>query len=284
MLWQILSIEYTKITKRQMFWVELAIMAFAILIIELALYANFNNPGSNVIPADERIQLQQMITWPGALVTALNLTGGNAIGGILLVILAGTVTAQEYRWRTLQLLLSRGVSRPLLGIAKYTALVFPALSIVLIATLTSCVISFVMSMHLNGTLLLGQINVLQLVLSIARTICTLLPYGALTFMLAIASRSSAVAIACGTAFTLLIEDLLMQLLGLFGDMAQHISQYFPTALSESLLSMNQAINGIKLGIPASPTDPWIACLGLIAWTLLFLGLSLFILQRQDLSE
>ena len=284
MLWHILSIENTKITKRQMFWVGLAMMAFAILIIELALYASFNNPGSNVIPADDRSQLQQMITWPGALVTALNLSGGNAIGGILLVILAGTVTAQEYQWRTLQLWLSRGISRPILGIAKYAALVLPALSIVLIATLTSSVIAFVMSMHLNGSLLLGQINFLQLVFSIARTTCTLLPYGALTFMLAIVSRSSAVAIASGIAYTLLIEDLLMQLLGLFGEMGQYISQYLPAALSDSLLNLNQAIIGIEPGIPANSSTPCIASLGLITWTLLFLGLSLFILQRQDLSE
>jgi ABC-type transport system involved in multi-copper enzyme maturation permease subunit len=213
----------------------------------------------------------------------LNLAGGNAIGGLLFVVLVGAITAQEYNWRTLHLWLCRGIPRPLLGAAKFSALLLPALWIVLAALVTGGAITGIISTQVDGSLHLDQMNFLQLLFSVARTTYTLLPYGALTFLLAVASRSTVVAISVGLSYVLLLENLLMQLLGLLGETMQSITQYMPAALGNSLIVLNQATDLIPSSTPSSSVIPWIAALGIAAWTLLFLSLSLLILQRQDLA-
>ena len=213
----------------------------------------------------------------------LNFAGGNALGGLLFVVLVGAITAQEYNWRTMHLWLSRGIPRPLLGAAKFTALLLPALLIVLTALVTGGVISGIISAQIDGSLPLDQVNILQLFFSVTRTTYTLLPYGALTFLLAVASRSTVVAISGGLSYALLLESVLMQLLGLLGETLHSMTQYIPAALGNSLLALNQATDMVTSSPSSSSVIPLIAALGIAAWTLLFLGLSLLIIQRQDLT-
>lgn len=284
MFWKVLSIENTKIYRRKLFWVELVLMALVVLFLQIVLDATIEaSINGTAMTAADRLEVKQMIILPSALVNVLNLASGNAIGGLLFVVLVGAITAQEYNWRTLHLWLSRGIPRPLLGAAKFTALLLPALWIVLTALVTGGVITGIISAQVDGSLHLDQMNFLQLLFSVARTTYTLLPYGALTFLLAVASRSTVVAISVGLSYVLLLENLLMQLLGLLGETMQSITQYMPAALGNSLIVLNQATDMIASSTPSCSVIPWIAALGIAAWTLLFLSLSLLILQRQDLA-
>jgi ABC-type transport system involved in multi-copper enzyme maturation permease subunit len=284
MFWKVLSIENTKIYRRKLFWVELVLMALMVLILQIAIDATVEaSINGTAMTADDRLEVRQIITWPGALVNVLNLASGSALGGLLFVVLVGAITAQEYNWRTLHLWLSRGIPRPLLGTVKFTALLLPALLIVLTALVTGGAITGLLSAQIDGSLHLDRVNSLQLLYSAARTTYTLLPYGALTFLLAIASRSTVVAISVGLSYVLLLESALMQLLGLFGESLRSVTQYMPAALGNSLLVLNQATDLAASSLPVSSVSPLIAVLGIAAWTLLFLGLSLLIIQRQDLT-
>jgi ABC-type transport system involved in multi-copper enzyme maturation permease subunit len=285
MFWHALSIENTKITRRKIFWVLLILIALIVLIIQLVLFGTYENGmGGLAIPEDERLSLAGAITWPGALVNNLTYVGGSAFGGLFFVILVGAVTAQEYTWRTLHLWLSRGVSRPVLVFAKFTALLLPAFLLVIIAFLISGLITAVTSIHINDALYLDQLNFVQLLLSILRTAYTLLPYGALTFFLAVVSRSTVVAISGGVSYVLLLESLISQLMELLGDPLRSLVQYLPDRLSESLLVVNQLALGFERVSVTSAGDSWMAALGIALWTFLFLGLSLWIFQNQDLKE
>ena len=285
MFWQILANENTKILRRRLFWVEIALVALIVIGLLLALYitveTNRNGAG---LPSEERLMLLQTVTWPGALVTVLSLTSGDGIGGLFLVILIGAVTAQEYTWRTLQLWLSRGIPRSLLVMAKFSALLLSAAWIVLAALITGGAITAYFSIQSNGSLPLEQVDFLHLVMSTIRTIYTLLPYGALTFLLAVASRSTVVAISGGLAYTLLLEDVLMQVSGLLGERLSQITAYLPGSLANSLLTLNQSTILIKSSLEVGSITPLQAGIGIGVWTLFFLGLSLWIFQRQDLSE
>lgn len=285
MYWKVFSIENTKIYRRKLFWVEIALMALMVLVLQIAIDATVDaSINGAAMTADERTEIKQMITWPGALVNVLNLASGNALGGLLFVVLVGAITAQEYNWRTLNLWLSRGIPRSLMGAAKFTALLLPALLIVLAAMVTGGAITGLLSVQIDGSLHLDQVNLLQLLYSVIRTTYTLLPYGALAFLLAVASRSTVVAISVGLSYVLILESILMQLLGLFGETLRSMIQYMPAALGESLFVLNQAIDMAASNPSASSVNPWIAALGIAVWTLLFLGISLFIIQRQDLTE
>ena len=284
MFWKVLSIENTKIYRRKLFWVELALMALMVIFLQIVLDATIEaSINGAAMTADDRLEIKQVITWPGALVNVLNLAGGNALGGLLFVVLVGAITAQEYKWRTIHLWLSRGIPRPLLGAAKFTALLLPALLIVLAGLVTGGIITGIISVQIDGSLHLDQVNFLQLLLSVVRTTYTLLPYGALTFLLAVASRSTVVAISVGLSYVLLLESVLMQLLGLLGETLRSMIKYMPAALGNSLLVLNQATDMAASSPSNSAVIPLIAALGIAAWTLLFLGLSLLIIQRQDLT-
>jgi ABC-type transport system involved in multi-copper enzyme maturation permease subunit len=113
----------------------------------------------------------------------------------------------------------------------------------------------------------------QVALNILRTAYTLLPYAAFAFLLAIASRSTVVAIGVSLAYTLLVEDVLMQLLGLVGGTWATIGQYLPAGLGNSLASINQA-EGVSMET---------AVIGIALYTLLFVGLAVLAFQRQDLT-
>jgi ABC-type transport system involved in multi-copper enzyme maturation permease subunit len=285
MFWHVLSIENTKMTRRKIFWVLLFLIALIILIIQLVLFGAYENGmGGLSIPEDERLSLAGAITWPGSLVNILTYIGGSAFGGLFFVILVGAMTAQEYTWRTLHLWLSRGVSRPVLVLAKFTALMVPAVLFVIIAFLIGGSITAVTSIHISDALHLDQLNFVQLLLSVLRTAYTFLPYGALTFFLAVVSRSTVVTISGGVSYVLLFESLISQLMELLGEPLRGLVQYLPNRLSESMSVVNQLALGVEKGSIANAGDSWMAALGIALWTFLFLGLSLWVFQKQDLKE
>ena len=225
MFWHLLSTENTKIVRRRMLWVVLALIALMVLVIELVIFGTIEKGLSGTaMPAEDRLNVLQTITWPGALVNVLTMIGGNAFGGLFFVILVGAVTSQEYSWRTLHLWLSRGVPRPTLRLANFAALITPALLIVLTALVAGGVITAIISFNINNTLHLDQMNFSQLFLSVLRTAYTLLPYGALTYFLAVISRSTVVAVSGGLAYVLLLENILIQMLGLLREPLQRLIQ------------------------------------------------------------
>jgi ABC-type transport system involved in multi-copper enzyme maturation permease subunit len=285
MFWKILANENTKIVKRRLFWVEIALVALIVLGILLALYITIEtNRNGSGLPSEERLRLLEMITWPNALFNVMMLSGWDGFGALFLIILVGAVTAQEYTWRTLHLWLSRGVSRPLLAIAKLTALLLAAMLIVLTALGTGGAISAIISAKINGSLHLEQLDLPQLFFSVMRTIYTLLPYGSLAFLLAVASRSAVVAISGGLAYSLLLENLIMQMIGLLGERLSQMVYYLPGSLANSLMTLNNATLGTGSSTDIDLITPFHASIGIAAWTLLFMGLSLWIFQRQDLAE
>lgn len=286
MFWNILSIENTKNLRRALLWVELIALALLVVLIITFLYIATQSslPENVTISSDDLHQIPQLVTWPGALTFALQSAAGSSLGVLLLVVFVGAVTAQEYTWHTLRLWLSRGVPRPLLVIAKFAALIVPALALVLAALFSGAGISAVFSWQINGSLHLDQLDILQLCLSILRTAYTLMPYAALTFLLAIASRSAVIAVGGGLAFAMFLESIVMQMLQMGNGILSKLAAYLPAALSDILLNLNQTmIKGGNVTRAGSVTN-LSAILGIAAWTCLFVGLSLWIFQRQDLTD
>jgi ABC-type transport system involved in multi-copper enzyme maturation permease subunit len=285
---QFLANENTKNMRRSMLWIELAILVALFCLIQGLLYATLNlNLGQQTVSTQERAQMMQSITWPGSLVTALELVAGSALGGMLLVVMAAAVTAQEYNWRTFHLWLSRGVPRSSLLLAKFTALLLPAILIVSIGLLSVAAITALFTLQQTGSLPLGAIHYGQLFLSLVRTTYSLLPYTALAFLLAIATRSTVVSVAGGLIYPLVAEGLLVQLLNMAGGNFSRLTYYLPAGLSGSLTSLNQTL--IKgTSAPTQTVSPSLAPLpaaaGIALWTVLLVGLAIWIFRRQDLAD
>src|SRR5574341_1713770 len=157
--------------------------------------------------AEARAQMQQMVTWPVGLLTALNFSRGNSLGSLLLIILVGAVVGQEYTWRTLHLWLSHGTPRAALLIAKFAALLVPIALIVLTPVLVGGALTAYFTVALNGALDLASVDFGEVGLRILGTAYTLLPYAALAFLLAVVTRSTVAAIGGSVAYSLLIEGV-----------------------------------------------------------------------------
>lgn len=274
MFWRVLLVEESKILKRALLWVELAVLGAMALTVPLVGYA----VGSG--------QDMAQFAWPGGLVQALDTAG--QFGGLLLIILVGAAVGQEYRWRTVHMQLARGIARPTLLTAKFTAMLLPALLVVLVSLLVGGAVTGVLTYQVNGELSVARIPLLEIGLGIVRTAYVLLPYAALAFLLAIASRSTAMAVGFGVGFVLLGETLLVQLLSLAGGTIAQLANFLPAMLGASVLSLNQAAAGgpAQGEAAAMPQmlDPLSAAAGIALYTIVFVGLALWLFRRQDLTD
>ena len=285
MFWHIVVSENKKIFRRRLLWVEIILSALVVLGILLALFITVQTDrnGSGLL-SDERRMLLETLTWPEAWNNIVRLAGWDGLGPIFLIILVGAVTAQEYAWRTLHIPLSRGVPRPSLVMAKLIALFIAGLLIVFSVLVVGGLATAVFSKFVNGSFNLDELDYLHLFLSVGRAVFTLLPYGCLAFLLAVASRSAVVSISGGLVYLLVLENLIMSSAGLLGERFSQLVLYLPGGLANSLLVLNNASLGMGSNSEMSVVSPLNAAVGITGWTLLFIGISLFIFQRQDLAE
>ena len=130
MLWQMVLIENQKLNKRLMYKIGVGNMILVTLIMYGGLYwlsdsSGFDN-GSLRIDGDFAPgELDALLTWPVGL--ALGHQAAMALGSLLLIVLVGTTTAQDYQWRSFQTWLSRGVPRWMVLLGKFGATVLAAL-------------------------------------------------------------------------------------------------------------------------------------------------------------
>jgi ABC-type transport system involved in multi-copper enzyme maturation permease subunit len=190
----------------------------------------------------------------------------------------------------MHLWLSRGLPRPMLLGAKFVALLAPILLFVIIPLLIGGGLTAFFTLQIEKSLPVDQINWWHMAMSVVRTAYTILPYAAMTFMLAIVTRSTAAAIGIGLAYTLLVESIAATVFPLLGGIFEKIVVYLPGELAGGLLKLNQASlagdfvsNGGNTSM-VKLLDPVPAAIGLALWTILFLAVAVWSFRRQDLSD
>jgi ABC-type transport system involved in multi-copper enzyme maturation permease subunit len=290
MFWNTLSVENTKILKRRMLWIEIGILSVLIIVLYTIIYATVQTSSAVQMDSESRQEALSLIEWPGALLNSLGLSSGNSLGGLLLMVLIGAATAQEYTWRTMHLWLSRGLSRPVLMVAKYVAVLVPIILIVLTPLIVGGVLTGIFTLQIEKSLPFGQVNWWQLGMSALRTAYTLLPYAALTFMVAIVTRSAAAAIGVSVAYTLLVEGVASMVFTMLGGILRDIVVYLPGSLADGLLTLNATAIGGQEVFSGNGTGlinylaPIPSAIGLALWTILFLGMAVWSFRRQDLAD
>lgn len=286
MLAYAIRMEMTKVFRRRMTWVLVGILALLVAGVYLLIYAaaqkTLSDPAASAGTVEE---VRGMLCWPEALSGLLSFTGGAGLGGLMLIVLAGAMTAQEYSWRTSHLWLSRGLPRPAFLLAKYATLCITALLVVLTALLVASPLTAWFTLQLTGTIGVADLNLAEMGLSVLRTGYTILPYAGLTFLVAILTRSTAAAVAAGMVYSLVVEVVLVQLLGLAGGIWADIARYTPASLAGALMQTNQRLIDIDLGagLNTELAGPWVAVGGITLYVVAFLGLSLWAFRRQDLT-
>jgi ABC-type transport system involved in multi-copper enzyme maturation permease subunit len=259
--------EQTQVLKRRLFWLSLAALAGLMVLIFVGSYVTYETQ------PDER-EIDFML-WPAAPVAIFEMT--TQIGVLILAVLVGAPVAQSSSWRTMHLWLSRGVPRTVLMLAKFGALLLPVLAIVLTALVAGGIATTFITLQINGTVSFSQIDMVQLALSVLRTGYTLLPYAALTLLLAVVSRSTAGTIGVVVAYNLLVESLL----------PLSILKYLPAGLASSVRALNQMV--VQGAAPNAEAASQLfsvgqASIGIALYTLMLLVVALWAFRRQDLTE
>jgi len=281
MFWNLFWIENQKNFKRKLIWVELALLVIFVFFVFTGLYLAIKGTPEGVSITDSDLaEIPQLITWPGSLAFSIRFAAGSKL---LLIIFVGAVVASEYSWRTYPLWLSRGVKRSLLLGVKFISLCLPILMVVTGTLVAGGIVSAVLSLQMNGTLNLGQVNFWALGADIFRTAYTLLPYAGITFLLAVATRSTVAAIGGCTAYGLIVESFLAQSLLMMPGKLGEIARYLPSTLMESVLSASWTPPALVEETMPGLLSPDQAAIGIAIWTFILFAITLWLFRRQDFS-
>ena len=282
MFWQMVNVEHRKIFKRAILWIELALLALIVVGINAIFFAVLKGGSTGAESG-----LEEYLTWPDSFSASLSVSAGPNLGGLLIIVLVGALVAQEYTWGTLQMWISRGVPRPLFLGAKFAAILLPAVLIIMVPLVVGGLVSAVFSLLLLGGIPFAEVHWGQLGLEALLYTYSLLPYAALAFFLAVASRSTVVAIGGGLAYALLVEGIALQLIGsVLGGIWAQIGTYLPGGLAKGLLTLNSGLTvevGDSPGFVTPFLEPGPAALGIGIYIVVLVAASILIFRRQDLN-
>ena len=273
----LLRSELFRLSRRWMPRVLLLILAAVVVVFYLLLWTVLLADEGGTDAADLRDALRL------AAVRDVGLTVVAQLGSVLLVILAASTIATEYSWGTIRTLLPRATSRTAPIVAKLIALL--AFATVLaglgfaVAVGASALVTTLEDLP-GGV---GPDFWPETIAALGRTVFTMLPYGALAFLVALWGRSSAAGISVGLV-VLLLEGLVTTLLSALGD----VLDWLPAVLlSENASAVLAASNtGTTEGFAPGDDlpDPWRAAAVLAAYTAAFVALAIWRFRGRDVTS
>ena len=285
MLRSMLRIERTKLYGRKTLWIELALVAvITVLLFGLILLIQ----SLEEIPKAERELIASLLTLPNGVKVSLALSSNQMLGGLLMIVLVSMVVAQEYTWQSYTLPVRAGIPRLLIVLSKFLTLLLPALLLAFTALGVGLIMSALVTLTVEGQIDVSRINIVDLLLSTLITAYSLLPYMALTFMIAVLTRSLAASLSVVAGYVFLVEGLVPPLLSLFGGAIAQIALLMPGQLANALLNATGQNSNLQIGMDTPPpvfngVDPAVAVIGIAAYTVIFLAIAAIQFQKQDLT-
>jgi hypothetical protein len=267
MFLRLLTIEVRKTLKHPALWLGLAALLFLFgmfMLISHLQVANGFRKASGGLEKD--------------LITGLAFY--NWISVLVYAVIGAVIAAFDYPDRSIQLWLTRGVTRPTLLFARLTTSLFFGLMIVGFALVSLLGLSALSRTLFFGTIDASGLNVAALLPVGVRLFWSAVPYLALTVLLAVVSRSPLFAAGGTIVYGSVFEMLAMKA----GDKFPMLVRYLPASLAQALQTHNALLDHAA-SLPAQASG--IAELQTVfAIGVLFILLSmtsLVIFSRQDLG-
>lgn len=287
MLLSMLKVERTKLFRRKVLWVELAIVATLIIFLFGAMLLLQN---SVEVPDAEKSAISGALTWPNGIKVALALSSNQMLGVLLIIVLSSIVVAQEYSWQTYTLPVRAGIPRFIVLTSKFVTLLIAVLLLVFTALVVGIVMSGLLTFAIEGRVDLSQIGIADALFGALTTAYSLLPYVALTFLIAVLTRSMPASIGVGIGYVFIVEGIMPGLLMFFGGLPAQLGRLMPGQLASALVNasgQSAALQAVSEG--AAPpisyaVDTTAAALGIGLYTLIFLTIAASQFQKQDLAS
>ncbi len=272
----LIAMERTKLLKRPMTWISLALITVGLAAI-LALGYGFAS-SSNEDPAVRAENLREVML-PGGIETSFQVT--HTIAKILLVVLAATLVGSEYGWGTIRVLVGTGVSRSRLLLAKFIALTQVGFLLLVLGVLSGSLTSLTATIIDGRSVSLGGFGADwagDLLVMFARSGLTLLVYALIAFTAAVLTRSVAVGLAIGLAWSFIVEPGVRALSGSLGVAGNIMHDWLISTNANALLDRNHfGPSSLADGTPAA----WQAAMILVLYSAVLLGAALVVFHRRD---
>ncbi|NPA26932.1 MAG: ABC transporter permease subunit [Chloroflexi bacterium] len=284
---RLFSIEWRKLSGRMLLWGEMAVLAVLILAIHIALMAVLAQPQGHDLPPEALEAMRDAMRWPQGLLNAFTFVNGGELGGLFAVVLAAALVAQEYPWRTVHVWLSRGVARGSYLLAKAAALAAALGLLVLTALLTGGIVTGAYTLHTLGQLPWGELPWGEMVRGFLVAWITLLPYASLTVFVAVLTRSTLIATGVGLGYSLLVENLAVEVLLLASPDLARVARFLPSLLANAALNFVEHGAEFQAGVAQTTqfelVEPGLACALLLGYALFGLGAAWWAFRRQDIT-
>ena len=270
--------ELFRLSRRLMPRVLVGILALAVAAIYLLFWSLLRSQPEGTTQADLD-QFREFLAIRSVRETGLGVV--QSVGTILAIILAVSLISSEYGWGTIRTLLPRAAGRSHLITAKLLLLVLFVIVISAIGYLVALAASaFVTALEgLDSDA--GSGFVWATIASLARTVYVILPYVALSFVVALWTRSTAAGITTGLVLFLL-EGLLGSLLGAVGGPLERVQDILLSRNVGAIMALNAA-DPDSLDTGDLP-NVWQAAGVLAAYTTVFVALGYWRFGRKDVTS
>lgn len=266
MFFQLLSIEWTRLSRRALLWVTL---------VTCALYTGLSL--ANFYTTNQVGLLTGTLKIPGLSFDLANSLDLLLVAIPFLVIIAGNLPGNDYSQRTNQHWLMRS-SRESGLLAKFSILAALTFTIQVITMLTGGLVGFYYKYYIYHAFSLANVNWLASLAAPFYMTLVNLPYLALTLLLAVALRSTFFSVALGLGYTQFLELLLT---GLF--YGKSWTKWLFTNLHFSASFLLNSIGNRQAELPAHILAPTPALVMALVYTLVLMTLAIWLYRRQDVG-
>ena len=226
----------------------------------------------------EQFQQQQLRTlYPENLVQSI-IPGYPSLGAPIALILGALAVGSEYGWATFKTILTQRPGRTAFFSGKLLALAVVLALLVVLTFTTGTVCSFVVALLAGGQIKGPPLG--DLLRALGAGFLILAVWASLGALLATLLRSTALSIAIGLIYSLVLETIIFNL-PITNESFTRAREFFPGQNSSSLADSfsEQAPTGLE----PPPVDAAQATLVLLAYTSVFVVLAAFIFSRRDVE-
>jgi ABC-type transport system involved in multi-copper enzyme maturation permease subunit len=290
--------ELFKVRKRWMPYILLGIMIALMALAQFGMYAAYRSMESSIeespMPrAQEQeviVELRTISTLPQTTEVIFSLT--ESMGAFLLVVLAGSVIGAEYAWGTVRTNIMRGMGRSNYLLSKLIAILLLTLMGLVIAFIFGFIFAIITTL-LEGAMdwgFLGGLYIPRVLAMFGRTWFVLAIPIAMTAMVAILARSSAVAIGVGIAYPI-AESIIVSILAAVAGWGETVREYSIGYNMSAVMSFNaigESYSNVGINFSGSPAETypafWRAGVLLAAYGLAFLVVAFYSFRKRDLTS
>ena len=272
--------ELFKLRKRKMTWIMIIVLAAFLCLIFFAIYGITASPPERM-PQETLEPMRNLITFPDAFTMIFSMAQN--IGAILLTIIVASSVGNEYGWGTIrQTLIRRGI-RYQYVLSKLVAFIIYALIGIIIAFIIGFCLALLTTQWIDGALNWDFMTVSyvgELFTMYGWTFYGLFVYILLAMLLSIVGRSAIVGIGATLGYYF-VESIAISIFNQSGGWLAEIPNYLIGHNISAILPTTM-MQGPFASSGALPSTLYASTV-LAIYCVVFLGLSLYLFKRRDVT-